>query len=152
MISHLHQDVHLAYGSLYPPLFNLPPQSLMGFSYVNTLVILMLRTIALYPTSKKRDWAVFYIILAIFTVNLALVIWLPLNVRGGRVASQASRCVFTQEKGDTALRAFLISAVAFDGECRSSQWEIQNTPAFTHTYLPLTPPLLHSHCPRFNHL
>lgn len=74
----------------------------------------MLRTIALYPTANKRDWTVFFVILAILLVNAAFAIWLPFNVRGARMPSSPTRCLFYQERGDTALRCFLISAVVFD--------------------------------------
>lgn len=88
----------------------------MAFSYICTLTILMLRTVALYPTSSKRDWTVFYTIFGILLVNLAFAIWLPFNVEGNRFPLFPSRCVFVQAGGDSALRAFLISAVVFDSE------------------------------------
>lgn len=89
----------------------------MTFSYINTLVVLMLRTLALYPTSRKRDWAIFYLVLTVFASNAVCAIWLPFEVRGSRVPNEPTRCQYTQTSDDKVLRGFLITGVIYDSEC-----------------------------------
>lgn len=91
----------------------------MAFSYINTLIVLMLRTLALYPTSRKRDWAILFLVLTVFTSNTVCAIWLPFEVRGSRVPHEPTRCQYTQVSDDRVLRGFLITGVLYDGETLS---------------------------------
>jgi hypothetical protein len=71
---------------------------------------------ALYPTSSRRDWAVFYTISTMLALNVAHAIWIPFDLRGTGTPNSVYHCIYTQAPHPRALLSFLVAICAFDGE------------------------------------